>query len=436
MVQYGLLSRLTDLCIEPIALAVLEVAPRLQFFLSLAGIVFLASFVGLLVLFLIHQASLWLSQDPEKAFHAARTAVDVGSQIWDSAAVLYNAANDVAIQVIPLWNAQAMYLVQPIVFTSLEVLSIAFAGRPYSGVLTEEDFPFEGHRCDVDGSTGPAAQWCGGVAAYSAKLGYSTGASAFVANGSLVLSAETGRRLSAEFGRPLIPIIDVSGITDAVQAIVSALVVVGGTVSDLFFHVTFEILSLILKPMISLVMQLVESLGAAVFVGFKGDRRRMTADTETSTFADILQYGIDLLLVLVTEVAIPLVFAMLDAFFCVLDLFRPLGWGEQLDCIAQSCWQAGSDVMADTFHLFSSVPIISERVENVFTKTVNAVTGKRFSSKASGDADLPDLGDSGEGTPQAETCAACFTCRVPELRAIWLVSALIGGWCAAALRAL
>ena len=409
----GLLSRGTR-CVEPVASASLELLPKLSFFLSVGGLLFLSSLVGVFVLFLIHQASLWLSQDPEKAFHAARTTVDVGSQIYDTYASLANSFNEVFVQVIPAWNAYTRYAIQPVVFAGLEILSIAFADRPYTGVLTEENFGFEGHRCPEDGSVGVSAAWCGSVAAYSSKLGYSTGSNSFVANDSLVLSSAAGRRLSESMGRPLIPILDLSALTDGLQGVVAAGIVVGGSISDLFFHVAFEIVSLIFRPILKFALQLFESLGAAMFTAFKPDRRgrRASLDDATGTFTEIVTYGLDLLLILVTEVAIPLLFALIDSFMCMLDLFRPNLWGVQLQCIARACWQPGSDVMADTFHLFSSIPPVAGAIERVFAKTVNSVTGQRFSSKASGGAGLPDLGDSGSGTPQAEVCAACFTCKV------------------------
>ena len=226
------------------------------------------------------------------------------------------------------------------------MLSIAFADRPYEGVLNEDNFVYEGHRCPEDGSVGVSAEWCGSVAAYSAKLGYSIGENSFVANDTLVLSSAAGRRLSESFGRPLIPILDLSGLTDALEAIVAATIIVGGSISDLFFHVVFEIISLIFKPVLRFALQLFESLGAAMFTAFKPDRRgrRASLDEATGTFTEIVQYGLDLLLILVTEVAIPLLFALIDAFMCLLDLFRPNLWGVQLQCIARSCWQSGSDV--------------------------------------------------------------------------------------------
>ena len=115
----GLLSRCTR-CVEPVAEAALELLPKLQFFISFGGLLFLSSLVGVLVLFLIHQASLWLSHDPERAFHAARTATDVGSQVWDTFASLANSANGVYIQTIPAWNAFTRYAIQPMVFTGLK----------------------------------------------------------------------------------------------------------------------------------------------------------------------------------------------------------------------------------------------------------------------------------------------------------------------------
>lgn len=106
---------------------------------------------------------------------------------------------------------------------------------------------------------------------------------------------------------------------------------------------------------------------------------------------------------------------------------QPDGWEPQLDCIAATCWQEGSDVAADTFHLFSSLPIVASTIETVFSKLANVFTGQRYGSKPSSAVNAPDEGDSGKGTPSAQTCADCFVCRVPELRLVWLGASLVLG---------
>ena len=398
------------------------------FFTSYTGQAFLGVSIGLLALFLVHQATLWLSQDPVTAFHNARTATSIFAGVYDSVAVLWNAGLDVAYLAIPLWNSAALYVVQPMVFTSLEVLSLAFASRPYEGVLTEDDLPFEGHRCPTDGSTTAAAKWCGVASGYASLIGFSTSETSFVANSTLVLSTATARRLSKAAGEPLLPMLDLSFLTDILQGLISATITIAAVLSDVFFHVVFEILTLIFKPLYQFAMLLIESVGAAMFSVFNTNgRRRTTDDGVVGTFSDIIKWGVDLIVIMVFEVIIPFFFALLNLVLCILDLFRPGIWGDQLQCIASTCWQSGSDAVADSFHLFSSIPPVGSVVERMVTKLINSFTGRRFGSASSGGFGFPDLLTSDGASAQAQACAACFNCKLPEARLIWLGIALVFG---------
>ena len=362
------------------------------------------------------QGTLWFSSDPESAFHRTKVVVTYVQSVYDTVGVLYNALVEVAILLIPIWNSGVLYVVQPAVFTSIEVLTLAFAGRPYSGILSEETLHFEGHFCPEDGSTGAAARWCGLASAYSNQLGYTDQGDAFVSNDTLALSASTARRLSLETGEPLLASLDLTFLTDAIQAIVASAITILGVSSDVFFHVAYEILSVAFKVLFDAAVMIIKSLASAVL-----------AIVNSGTFAQILKWGVDLILIIVLDIALPYLFALLDAFFCLFDLAQPAGWEPQLKCVAATCFQEGSDVAADTFHLFSSIPIVAERVETVFEKLVNTFTGQRYGSTPSAQVNAPDLGDSSKGTPAAQACAACFTCRVPELRLVWLGASLLLG---------
>ena len=412
-----------------------EVAPALAataLFATTAGQIFLALSIGLFALFLIHQATLWLSQDPVTAFHNARTFTSVFAGVFDSIVMIWNAALEVVYLVLPAWNAAALYVVQPVVFTVLEIISLAFAGRPYDGVLTPSEIPFEGHLCPVDGSTTASARWCGIASGYANQLGFSTSETSFVANSTLVLSAATARRLSEAVGEPLLPMLDLTFLTDALQGVISAGITIGSVLSDVFFHVVFELLSLLFKPLYAFAMLLIESLASAAFAVFNtnDNRRRMDSasiEGAVGTFADIIRWGMDLIIILIFEVVIPYYFAQLQLFLCILDLFRPSGWGEQMQCISRKCYQSGSDAVADSFHLFSSIPVVGSVIERVVTKLLNAHTGRRFGGAPSGGLDLPDVITSDSASAAAQACAACFNCKIPEARLIWFGIALVTG---------
>ena len=40
---------------------------------------------------------------------------------------------------------------------------------------------------------------------------------------------------------------------------------------------------------------------------------------------------------MLTEIALPLLFAATDGLMCLLDYFKPSGWNDQLECVEQTC---------------------------------------------------------------------------------------------------
>ena len=293
-------------------------------FAGTIGIVLVAVSLAFLALFVVHQLSLWLSVDPERAFSGAKTLVGVYATTWDTTANLYNSFADVAVAMVPAWNAGVYYGVQPLVFTALDVLSLAFLQRPYGGLITEEEIPFEGYTCPADGSLDKSAQWCGLLSFYSNSLGVAAGSTeSFVANSSIVLSTRTARRLSRAIGQPVVGVLDLGVLVDALQALVSSFIVLSGTLSDVIFHVAFTVLSEVFELLFSLFILIVKSLASAVMMIIR-----------SGVLQSIIKLGMDLLIVLVTEVALPLLMAVIDMLNCLLDLTQVAGWTQQLLCSA------------------------------------------------------------------------------------------------------
>jgi len=52
---------------------------------------------------------------------------------------------------------------------------------------------------------------------------------------------------------------------------------------------------------------------------------------------------------------------------------------------------------------------------------LNPSTGRRFGGEASGGSETPEVDAGNLGSAAASTCGACFSCTIPELRAIWLL---------------
>jgi hypothetical protein len=164
----------------------------------------------------------------------------------------------------------------------------------------------------------------------------------------------------------------------------------------------------------------------------------------------LITIGVDFIVILLTEIALPLLFAAIDGLMCLLDYFKPSGWNDQLECVEHTCFK-GPDTAADLLAFFS-LPIIIGRFTAVMDATLNSRTGKRFfkapkagavSSKGrtrdpiSGrpvDINEPESATMGNpayefdfagqwddltSTTAADECAACFVCKVPEMRILW-----------------
>jgi len=394
-----------------------DLPPQLLSYITPLSISILALTVGLLTLFLVHQLSLWISLDPEAAFHGAKNLLTTYATVWNTVGNVWNAFSEVLLVAIPGWNSAAVYVIEPLVFTALDVFSIAFTRRPYDGIISEQDVPYEGFRCPLDGSLDASSEWCGKVAFYSNQLGVASGStSSFILNSTVVLSTQTSRRLSEMTGEPIVGSLDLSFLMDAIQSLLGAAIVVVGELSDIVFHVAWSVLSEVFEILFNLFLILVRALSSLIMMVIR-----------SGMLQAILSFGVDLLLVVLQEVLIPYLFACINIIMCVLDLTQVGGWLAQIQCIQRTCFQQGSDVFAEVFHTFSSIPPIAMTIQRVFVRLTNPQTGRSYSSSSSGSIDVPDIDAGSAETPRAHACADCFQCQVPEMRAIFLLVGTIYG---------
>ena len=385
---------------------------RLSLWLSTCGIIAIIGAVAVLALFILHSVTIWLSQSPEKAFLNARYWASGYGAVYDTTGALWNAFVDVFVSIVPIWNAGAMYIVQPLVFTSLDILSLVFTQEAYGGLVSTDDVPWEGHTCGPDTSTGSAAAWCGIASAYAAQLGMGTVDSGFGVNGSVYFSPSTARRLSEQVGAPIIPAIDLTVLMDVIQALAASVIIVGATISDVTFHVVWTLLSALYEVVINLLMTLAKTLGGILMVLIKSD-----------VFGAILRFGIALILVLVVDLGLPLVFSLLDALFCVLDYFTASSWPEQLECMERECYDSESNQPLDAFQLYSSIPIVSRQIGTIFTRLVSSFSGKSYTGTS---LHTPQI-DPSVASTRTQRCGDCYVCKVPEGRLLFiLISSVIG----------
>ena len=167
----------------------------------------------------------------------------------------YNALRDVVILAIPVELGEPPQR-SPSLRTSRH---LALADRLYAGVLTDDMVLLNGHmpwrRSYLAGGGGVAS-------AYATQIGFAKESNGFVANGSLVLSEETGRRLSEAAGEPVLPSLPMESLLAGLQGIISAAIPIVALISDLLFHVVYTLLSLLFKILETFI--LVAVAGAAI----------------------------------------------------------------------------------------------------------------------------------------------------------------------------
>jgi len=285
-------------------------------FAGVAGIVSLA-FLGL---FILHQATLWASVRPAVAFERAKLIVYVAEISWNYFALYFHALAEVSDVLIPLWNAASNYVVEPAVYITLDVISVIFTGKEYAGLVSEDDVPYAGFSCTKDGG-GPA--WCGQFDYYEERLRDADASGAF-ATESIVLGTATARRLQEATGDTIIPVLDMSVLLPGIAGLSSSMITLVGSVADVVMHVLYTVLS-----------EVAVLLWDTVFIVVKALTNVLLAIVRSGMLETIINFGIDLMLILVLEIAMPLLFVAVDLLLCAMDLFFPTGWDNQLRCAAR-----------------------------------------------------------------------------------------------------
>ena len=262
-----------------------KIPTRLAVGTSFCGLVFIALSVGLLGIWLLHQLTIWLLLDPKSAFESSRGWVTTTSVIWDVSAHVFNGLCEVLLVLIPAWNSLTLYAFEPLVYVALGTLSLVFTGSPYNGILQQQDVPFEGHVCGPEGAVDAAATWCGYASSYSRFIGGGDDGQAPNISESIYLSPSAARRLAEAIGEPVIPELDLQGITDVVQIIFGSVVMVMATFSDVFFHALYMIIEATYEVIMKLFLLLVNALGGILMAVFS-----------TDIFSSVLSFGVALLL--------------------------------------------------------------------------------------------------------------------------------------------
>jgi hypothetical protein len=359
---------------------------------------------ALLGIFILHQLFFWLSSDPERAFDYAAQFLEIVEICWDLFGLAWNPLSEIANSaILPLWNGFTFYIVEPAIFTVLEAFSLIFLRQNYKGFISESALPYGGFSCDPTDQVSMA--WCGRASAYDARLAASTSQTA---ESSIVLGPETARRLAETGGLDFdIPVIDLTDLIVALDGLTTQAIVMVGSLADLFFGIAFNLV----ETSVVFVFDAAWTIVKTVF-----DLLKLIV--KSGMLQTILGIGIDFIIIMIVEIGVPLLTAAIDAVVCVFQFFLWKSWGEQLRCADAKCFR-GPDASSDWI-IFTSIPAVTARFGGILEATLNSNTGKSFSGGQSFDLGISDLGSLFPATETASECAACFVCKFPEFRFLWL----------------
>ena len=121
-------------------------------------------------------------------------------------------------------------------------------------------------------------------------------------------------------------------------------------------------------------------------------------------------------MIMVMDLLLPAVFRVIDSLMCVMDLFQPDGWEEQLDCIEDSCYPDGSTSTAawwpfavvDGFQTFTSIPNLWNKIVHITERVTNKATGQAYDTTSAGSFIVTS-------TTERTSPLGCVACRSSHL---------------------
>lgn len=214
----------------------------------------------------------------------------------------------------------------------------------------------------------------------------------------------------------MFPALPIGPLLAAVQEISGIIAMIQTTMYDIAMHVIYTVLSELASVLFN-IAQIVIRAVASIAMSL----------VSSGALTSIIKSGIDFLISLLVHVALPLLFAGLDLVMCLINMIQPDTWAAQLSCVERTCFREDGDIGSEIFTTFSSIPIVAKQVSLSIEALVNPTTGRNYGESAQGPTDSPDIGNDAHATPAAATCASCFSCKVPEIRALWLLVAMTYG---------
>ena len=302
--------------------------------------------IGFLALFLIHSLTIWLSTDPEVAFHNARMIASGFSTVWNSFRSLSIVLMKISLRWVPGWNTMAKHMIEPAVHITIDIMSQVFAHKHFEGIIKDSygpgGVPFRGHYCgqpayndngdyigtaSIDAATSKFCTFSKTLWAKELGATPSSDGNNAITNNSLILSTAHARKLQALVAEPegegesMFPAIPLGPMLAAIQELSGIVAMIQTTAYDIGAHIIYTVLSELASVLFNIAQILVRAVSSVVM-----------SLVASGALTSIIKSGIDFLISLVVHVALPLLFAGLDLVMCLVNMIQPDTWADQLNC--------------------------------------------------------------------------------------------------------
>jgi hypothetical protein len=325
-----------------------EALDRFGMFALICG-AFALAFLALAMLFEVLYP---FDSDPEVLYNTSKVSLLYIQDYYDLVMSALNLMINVVQPFIPFWNSVSNYMVEPMVFIGVEILSkLINFGDPYAFYLmSNAGNEFYGYDCQAsdvppDNPAAPftAQAWCGlhgfyktGITAFytagewnmrNPTDGTIAGSRARVrllrqmTNDHFALPYESARRLTVDTGVPTLATASMNEVVRVVAHLTGYIIELFGMVLDLVMHALYIILDDLLPIIGNMMIQLI-TIVSEVFLTL----------VRSGVLQRVLGALLDLIMIFFFDIAIPAIFAILDAIMCLLHLFDPASWHDELKC--------------------------------------------------------------------------------------------------------
>ena len=367
---------------------------------------------------------------------------------------------------IPAWNSFSQYVTQPMIFITLEIVSMLippFLEHDTFFIMSNAGAEFKGFDCaagtlEADGLAVPmieaneerlaytSAAWCGIKGFYKEGItamgdarrlaeqmtidqdGWHPNTFADArrlheaAGGRVVLPSDAFSRLVRRLddadiaegpdwidveGKQLNMIISIATfqvqmITYIISVISGLAITLLGMLADVVFHVIYVLLDEAVVLIARLVILVVKTM-----------IQLLMSLVRSGALERIMGLMLDVIMIAVMDFMMPMIFVTMDLMMCMMHMFDASSWSAELFCIHKNCFQPDAGGSSDMI-LFTSYYIVVDEIVKIVQDTFNA--GSRLFGLGKFDLSSGVETATAKAYNGTEGCAACFVCKVETPR--------------------